>query len=253
MNGCCGYSIAIFGSLLALTIWIWCPYDTPRFKQQDIVLFFGGFIVSVATMIGLYSPLQTPVRLLGQQSPNPLLAAAPSDGRALAETLLGTAKPAGAQTPEPALAYAAPESGVPDNTARITSGPLSGLDNWSAIYDISAHTVYMPNGTMLEAHSGRGTRLDNPRYVHEPMRGATPPHVYELALREKPFHSVRALRLKPIGDTKIFGRDGFLAHSYMLGPNGDSNGCVVFKDYNAFLQAFENGEVKRLIVVTHLD
>ena len=37
-------------------------------------------------------------------------------------------------------------------------------------------------------------------------------------------------------------RSGLLAHSYMLGPNGDSNGCVSFRDYNAFLQAYRNGE-----------
>jgi len=39
----------------------------------------------------------------------------------------------------------------------------------------------------------------------------------------------------------------------MLGPNGDSNGCVVFKTTRPFLQAFQNGEVKRLVVVAHLD
>jgi hypothetical protein len=43
-----------------------------------------------------------------------------------------------------------------------------------AVYGISAHTVYLPDGTELEAHSGRGGRLDDPRYVHEHMRGATP-------------------------------------------------------------------------------
>jgi hypothetical protein len=35
----------------------------------------------------------------------------------------------------------------------------------------------------------------------------------------------------------------------MLGPNGDSNGCVSFRDYNAFLQAYERGQVQRLVVV----
>jgi hypothetical protein len=35
----------------------------------------------------------------------------------------------------------------------------------------------------------------------------------------------------------------------MLGPSGQSNGCVVFKDYPAFLQAFLSREVDRLIVV----
>jgi hypothetical protein len=38
----------------------------------------------------------------------------------------------------------------------------------------------------------------------------------------------------------------------MLGPNGDSNGCVSFRDYNAFLQAYRNGEIKRLAVVARL-
>jgi len=35
----------------------------------------------------------------------------------------------------------------------------------------------------------------------------------------------------------------------MLGPNGDSNGCVSFKTYDVFLRAFQSGEVKRLAVV----
>jgi hypothetical protein len=130
-------------------------------------------------------------------------------------------------------------------------GPF-GFDRRTAIYDISAHTVYLPNGLKLEAHSGLGPRLDDPRYVHERMRGATPPNVYELTLREKPFHGVRALRLAPVERDKVFGRTGLLAHTYMLGPRGDSNGCVVFKNYGAFLQAFESGELKRLAVVARL-
>lgn len=133
------------------------------------------------------------------------------------------------------------------------SGPLRGYDRWTAVYDISAHRVYLPNGRQLEAHSGLGSRLDDPRYVHERMRGATPPNVYELAPREKPFHGVRALRLKPMDRDRVFGRTGLLAHTYMLGPKGDSNGCVVFKDYDAFLRAFDAGELRRLAVVARLD
>jgi hypothetical protein len=38
----------------------------------------------------------------------------------------------------------------------------------------------------------------------------------------------------------------------MLGPSGQSFGCVSFKDYSLFLRAFEHGEVKRLVVVPHL-
>ena len=52
--------------------------------------------------------------------------------------------------------------------------------------------------------------------------------------------------------TAIFGRSGLLAHTYMLGPNGDSNGCVSFKNYDAFLRAYQQGRVKRLAVVSRL-
>jgi hypothetical protein len=125
-------------------------------------------------------------------------------------------------------------------------------DGHTAIYDIAAHTIYMPNGHRLEAHSGLGSRLDDPRYVRTKMQGPTPPNVYNLTLRERLFHGVRAIRLVPADDGKMFGRDGILAHSYMLGPNGQSNGCVSFRNYPAFLSAFLRGEVNRLVVVDHL-
>ena len=51
----------------------------------------------------------------------------------------------------------------------------------------------------------------------------------------------------------MYGRDGILAHTYMLGPNGQSNGCVSLKDYAAFLDAFDRGEINRLVVVERLD
>ena len=51
------------------------------------------------------------------------------------------------------------------------------------------------------------------------------------------------------GSAAIHGRDGILAHTYMLGPSGASNGCVVFKDYNRFLQAYLRGDIRRLVVV----
>ncbi|MGH6868857.1 MAG: DUF2778 domain-containing protein, partial [Methylocella sp.] len=131
----------------------------------------------------------------------------------------------------------------------VTSNPSPRHDRGTAVYDVAAHTVYMPDGTRLEAHSGLGNRLDDPRYINERMRGATPPNVYELRPREQLFHGVQALRLIPVGNAGLYGRTGLLAHTYMLGQNGDSFGCVSFKNYNAFLQAFQNGEVKRLVVV----
>jgi hypothetical protein len=125
-------------------------------------------------------------------------------------------------------------------------------DSRTAIYDIAARTVYLPNGHRLEAHSGLGNRLDDPRYVNTKGQGPTPPNIYNLALRERLFHGVRAIRLIPADDGKMFGRDGILAHSYMLGPSGQSNGCVSFRNYPAFLTAFLKGEVDRLVVVEHL-
>ena len=118
---------------------------------------------------------------------------------------------------------------------------LPGRDGRTAVYDIEAHTVYLPNGERLEAHSGLGDKMDDPRFVKVRMRGPTPPNVYNLTLREEIFHGVRAIRLNPVDEDKMYGRAGMLAHTYMLGPNGQSNGCVSFRDYDKFLRAFLKG------------
>jgi Protein of unknown function (DUF2778) len=173
-----------------------------------------------------------------------VVADAVADTRSIWEKLFG--KPASALT----LAYAGAETGS------LGSGhnPALGLyDRATAVYDITAHKVYLPDGTALEAHSGLGTLLDDPRHADVKMRGVTPPAVYDLQPREALFHGVEALRLIPEDERQALGRDGLLAHSYMLGPNGDSNGCVSFKDYGAFLQAYKNHEITRLAVVARLD
>jgi len=126
-------------------------------------------------------------------------------------------------------------------------------DGRTAIYDITARTVYLPSGRRLEAHSGLGGFMDNPRHVHLRMRGATPPGLYHLTMRERLFHGVRAIRLNPADYGRMYGRDGILAHTYMLGANGQSNGCVSFNNYPEFLNAFLRGEVTRLAVVEHLN
>jgi hypothetical protein len=134
-----------------------------------------------------------------------------------------------------------------------TSGMTAGLyDRQTAVYDISAHKVYLPNGTALEAHSGLGSELDDPSSAAMRDRGVTPPDLYTLRPREHLFHGVAALRLIPVDDNKVFGRSGFLAHTYMLGPNGQSNGCVSFRNYDAFLKAYQSGEISKLAVVAHL-
>lgn len=150
----------------------------------------------------------------------------------------------GQSAPSQTLAYAAPGGLDPSPRPRLSVGP--GV----AIYDISARTVTLPSGESLEAHSGLGPHMDDPRNVHLKMRGATPPGTYDLTEREALFHGVRAIRLNPVGGSgSIHGRVGLLAHTYMLGPSGASNGCVSFRNYDRFLQAFLRGEVRRLVVV----
>ncbi len=154
----------------------------------------------------------------------------------------------------PELAYAPADGGVSNSGASKPSGKLLLSDGFSAIYDITGRVVHLPDGTKLEAHSGLGPKMDDPRHVNVRMHGATPPHVYDLAPREALFHGVEALRLHPVGGAEaIHGRTGLLTHTYLLGPRGDSNGCISFKDYDAFLRAYKDGKVKRMIVVASLD
>ncbi|NPU68782.1 DUF2778 domain-containing protein [Bradyrhizobium sp. 83012] len=153
------------------------------------------------------------------------------------------------------LAYASADSNI---TASIAKDPTRGgrppYDLSTAVYDISAKAVYLPDGTKLEAHSGLGDNLDKPSSEKIKMRGVTPPHIYELKPREALFHGVPALRLNPIGgEDAIHGRNGLLAHTFMLGPNGDSNGCVSFRDYYAFLDAYKNKGIRKLAVLARID
>jgi hypothetical protein len=124
-----------------------------------------------------------------------------------------------------------------------------GYDSQTAVYDISAHAVYLPNGLTLEAHSGLGTLKDDPEHVQAHNAGATPPAVYDLRPREKLFHGVHALRMIPADGSDTLGRAGLLVHSFMLGPEGDSNGCVSIRDYVRFRKAYDDGEINRLVVV----
>jgi hypothetical protein len=206
---------------------------------------------------------------VAEQNRRPAGPPAPVDNRNIFQKLLGLGQPSAptvaGKAPESRVASIAPETHATFTApeGRVTGRPLfgffgppvapvAGYDRYTAVYDISARTVYLPDGTRLEAHSGLGDALDDPRYVSERMRGPTPPNVYELEPREASFHGVQALRLIPVGDNTLYGRAGLLAHSYMLGPNGDSNGCVSFRDYDAFLRAYQSGQVKKLVVVSRL-
>ena len=147
------------------------------------------------------------------------------------------------------LASLAPDGGL------FRQGPdlaALGYDSLTAVYDISAHAVYLPGGLSLEAHSGMGSLRDDPEHVSVRMAGATPPAIYELKPREHMFHGVQALRMIPTEGSSTNGRSGLLTHSYMLGPDGDSNGCVSIRDYDRFLKAFNDGRFNRLVVVPSL-
>ncbi|MCF6123071.1 MULTISPECIES: DUF2778 domain-containing protein [Mesorhizobium] len=157
------------------------------------------------------------------------------------------------------LAYAKPDTpsgglGKAFRNLFNSPGSRSGAGNGVAVYDISAATVYMPDGSRLEAHSGIGAMTDQPRYADQKNRGPTPPNTYNLSLRESRFHGVEALRLTPVDGRNKYNRDGFLAHTYLLrGRYAQSSGCVAFKDYARFLAAFKKGKIKRLVVVPRLN
>jgi hypothetical protein len=124
-----------------------------------------------------------------------------------------------------------------------------GYDSDTAVYDLTAHAVYLPNGTVMEAHSGMGAFRDDPGHVMTPMTGATPPAMYSLKPREALFHGVAALRMTPAEGSDIGGRSGLLVHSFMLGPGGDSNGCISVKDFDRFRKAYDDGQFRHIAVV----
>jgi len=173
--------------------------------------------------------------------------------QSMVEKLWGKREPSGGL-----LAYASADASITAAIVPKEQNPMFGgappYERDTAVYDITAKTVYLPDGTKLEAHSGLGSNLDDPRSQRTRMRGVTPPHIYTLKPREALFHGVPALRLTPIGgESAIYGRDGLLAHTYMLGPNGDSNGCVSFKDYYAFLDAYRNKGIRKLAVLARVE
>jgi hypothetical protein len=198
----------------------------------------------------------TTVRDMAQRAKAAVMSIASNEKQTIVEKLWGKQPSHGSL-----LSYASADASATGSLGGILGpspnpalGGSAPYDRSTAVYDIAAHTVYLPDGTKLEAHSGLGNRLDDPGSAKIRMRGVTPPHIYELKPREALFHGVPALRLTPIGgDDAIYGRSGLLAHTYMLGPNGDSNGCVSFKDYNAFLNAYRNQGIKRLAVVARVE
>ena len=197
------------------------------------------------------------IREMAQRAKNAILSLGSGERQSIVDKLWGKEP----SSRNPVLAYASADASatvnVTGSVGREQNPMLGGsppYDRDTAVYDITAHTVYLPDGTKLDAHSGLGSNLDDPHSSRVRMRGVTPPHIYTLKPRESLFHGVAALRLTPVGgEDAIFGREGLLAHSFMLGPNGDSNGCVSFRDYNAFLSAYHNQGIRKLAVVARVD
>lgn len=187
------------------------------------------------------SPRSGDQALPGVENSKPMVAdSKPAKRKAQASEMLAYAKP---DTPE--------RGGLGSAFRSLFNGPSTG--NGVAVYDISARTVYMPDGSKLEAHSGLGSMVDQPRFVNRKNVGPTPPDTYNLSMRESRFHGVEAIRLTPASGSNKYGRNGLLAHTYMLrGGRAESNGCVVFKDYHRFLAAYKSGKIKRLVVVPRL-
>ncbi len=166
------------------------------------------------------------------------------------ETLELASLPPPAETPAPnTFNFFRKLFADPDQAAQamLASNPKT------AIYDITRRVVYLPNGDKLEAHSGFGEFMDDPTTVDRKNLGVTPPNVYTVTVREKPFHGVRALRMTPVNKTLMYGRNGILAHSFLLGEAGASNGCLSIKEYEKFLQAYDNGAFRKIIVLRSVD
>ncbi|MET0874847.1 MAG: tlde1 domain-containing protein [Pseudolabrys sp.] len=242
------------------------PSDVPKAAQTSKTAETPKLKVSApATKLALNVPAAAPkeaeakpaasasgssIRDMAQRAKAAVMSIASSEKQNMVEKLWGKQPAAGGL-----LAYASADASVTGSIIDTRSqNPMMGgappYDRQTAVYDIAAKTVYLPDGTKLEAHSGLGSKMDDVRYSHVRMQGVTPPHIYELKPREALFHGVPALRLTPLGgEEKIHNRDGLLAHSYMLGPSGQSNGCVSFKDYYAFLDAYKNKGIRRLAVL----
>ena len=70
----------------------------------------------------------------------------------------------GKQEQRSLLSFASADASATGSIGKEQNPALGGssppYDRSTAVYDISAHTVYLPDGSQLEAHSGLGSKLD---------------------------------------------------------------------------------------------
>ena len=226
-----------------------------RGAQDDAWIPTGG----LSTLLATHFPSAANVPMPGIEVAMPLPLPRPEGiaRQSVARTPSVVIRPqVAALPPQPQSPHNSGEFGILDklfaDPDRAAKAVLAANPN-AALYDIAKRVVYLPDGEKLEAHSGYGQWIDNPESVHRKHVGVTPPNVYAVSFREKPFHGDRALRMKPVGSGNMYGRDGILAHSYLLGEGGASNGCISVRDYDKFLKAYEDGKFNRIIVLRSAD
>jgi len=134
-------------------------------------LFQKGFMAS-----DMPQPFQRPAAAPAPQAPAPREIASPAPPARPAPQQVAAVNPA---TTAPPNANLLPKLSVAPQVRDYWLS-LPGADSHTAIYDIVSHTVYLPDGEKLEAHSGLGNRLDDPRFASEKARGPTPPNAYDL-------------------------------------------------------------------------
>lgn len=208
-----------------------------------------------APSVPSHGPAKLASLATGEAGAFPEVAPLPSKRPDVARAEAGTSDSA---KPYPVMAYAKAEEPEEDDKsvfsglAKVFSKSKPALPPAHAgvaVYDIKSATVYMPDGTKLEAHSGLGHMKDNPRYANKRNQGPTPPNIYKLRMREALYHGVEAIRMLPYDEDDMHGRDGFLTHTSLVRGTNGSHGCVAFKNYEPFLKAFKAGKIKTMIVV----
>ena len=117
---------------------------------------------------------------------------------------------------------------LPDALAEDASAQWAGLAKVHAPLALGGRTIRLDQPQVMgilnvtpDSFSDGGKFMDDPDSMHRKDVGVTPPNVYTVRFREKPFHGVRALRMTPVGGANMYGRDGFLTHSFLLGTNGE--------------------------------
>ena len=108
------------------------------------------------------APTKTPgasIRDMAQRAKAAVMSIASNERQTIVEKLWG--KPQPQSHASSLLAYASADASSTVASAPTRNPALAGntprYDQSTAVYDISAHMVYLPDGTRLEAHSGLGS------------------------------------------------------------------------------------------------